>query len=460
MENIVHNYFDIENAPKALDDTLTDKTQTKLMKENDFDIKELEVLSSPTASVESNETFLIISDFEERDSMKDSWVTEDLNGSFYSQREPFLDASTEITKYEGYCEAIEKAQDCLDSRLIAYSRYQGMMNDYKESLLTSRRDFFGLEHSISILRDRAIVLDHAVTICMGWQKVSGVDACSRDLLRLLEEEGVTYSAHDTAYSVKYLAPVSPNGDCLFLSLEQLLLYSDECEPLNSHSIRQVGATHFLAYYNSCSSEEQSRINQTIRNLYHPSLQGGWAVSTFQTRRYIAPITERDLLLAQCIDLQDRGYSRHEAAEIVYTHYAEPVVNAYTYAKYMSVGSGKNSHYLISLTYTKHGLVSVDVDTDGTRVAWGDDIILESLATAYKRDIFVVLVGCGKMFFLPHCPRKKVESIEEQGVKSKGQSPWFLLMRLTGSDRGGDHYEPMLCERVRGDGCIEFGEIGE
>lgn len=135
MENIVHNYFDIENAPKALDDTLTDKTQTKLMKENDFDIKEVEVLSSPTASVESNETFLIISDFEERDSMKDSWVTEDLNGSFYSQREPFLDASTEITKYEGYCEAIEKAQECLDSRLIAYSRYQGMVCSFVLLLL-------------------------------------------------------------------------------------------------------------------------------------------------------------------------------------------------------------------------------------------------------------------------------------------------------------------------------------
>ena len=223
------------------------------------------------------------------------------------------------------------------------------MNDYKESLLTSRREFFGLEHSISVLRDRAIVLDHAVTICMGWQKVSGVDGCSRDLLRLLEEEGVTYSAHDTAYSVKYLAPVLPNGDCLFLSLEQLLLYSDECEPLNSHSIRQVGTAHFLAHFNSCAVEEQNRINQTIRNLYHPSLQGGWAVSTFQTRRYIAPVSERDLLLAKCIDLQDRGYSRYEAAEIVYTHYAHPVVNAHTYAKYMSVGSGTNSEYLISLT---------------------------------------------------------------------------------------------------------------
>jgi hypothetical protein len=34
------------------------------------------------------------------------------------------------------------------------------------------------------------------------------------------------------------------------------------------------------------------------------------------------------------------------------------------------------------------------------------------------------------------------------------------MRLTGVDRGGDHYEPMFCERLRGDGSTEFGTIGD
>lgn len=40
---------------------------------------------------------------------------------------PALDASTEITKHDGYSEAISDAQQHLDSRLLAYSQYQQMV---------------------------------------------------------------------------------------------------------------------------------------------------------------------------------------------------------------------------------------------------------------------------------------------------------------------------------------------
>ncbi|KAJ0399223.1 hypothetical protein P43SY_001889 [Pythium insidiosum] len=295
---------------------------------------------------------------------------------------PALDASTQITKFEGYAEAVSEAQQSLDSRLLAYSH------------------------------------------------------------------------------VKYLAPVAPFGDCMFLSIEQLLLYSEDCDPLPTDKIRHVASNFFLAHYKSCTDEEKSRIDSAIRNLYCPSLQGGWGVSPMQTRRFIARKSDRDWLLAKCVELQDQGYSRMKAAEAVYSKFARAVVNAEAYCDYMAIGFGENEHDMIALHYSRSGLVSVDCDPNQTKVAWGDDFALEALATAYQRDIFVVLVGCGKMFFLPHRPQSVPDLDETTVSRSKGNAPWFLLMRLTGSDRGGDHYEPMFAERLRGDGSSEFGSIGD
>lgn len=311
-----------------------------------------------------------------------------------------------------------------------------------------------------VMTDRQIVMDRPVTVCMGWQRVSGVDYSSRDLLRVLEEDGVSYMPHDIAYSVKYLAPVAPFGDCLFLSMEQLLLYTEECEPLPPHEIRKVATKYFMLHFNSSSSEEKKKIETAIQNLYFPSLKGGWGVSPIQTRRFVARKSDKDLLYAKCVELHDRGYSWGKAAETVYSQYAQPIVDAQSYCEYMKVGNGENTHFIIGLNYSRSGLVSVDNDPDNSRVAWGDDIVLEALATAYQRDIFVVLVGCGKMFFLPHRPRAEGDLNKSTKSHSKGHAPWFLLMRLTGSDRGGDHYEPMLCERLRGDGSSEFGCIGD
>ncbi|DAZ92562.1 TPA: hypothetical protein N0F65_012792 [Lagenidium giganteum] len=366
---------------------------------------------------------------------------------------PALDASTEITKFDGYSEAINDAQSCIDSRLLAYSQYQ-LIAPADQQLLTPRRRQVACPQP-------TIVLDRPVTVCMGWQRVSGVSSSDREVLRLLEEDGVSYSPHDTAYSVKYLAPVAPYGDCLFLSVEQLLLYTEECEPLPPHKIRRLATKFFLAHYRSKSPDERQRIDTTIRNLYCPSLSGGWRVSPMQTRRFVALRKDKNLLLAKCVELQERGYSWSKAAEMVYSQYAQPVVNAEAYCDYMAVGNGDNTHFLIALNYSQRGLMSVDNDADNSRVAWGDDIVLEALATAYQREIFVVLVGCGKMFFLPHSPRPLSGDVKEslQG-RSKGHAPWFILMRNTGADRGGDHYEPMLCERLRGDGSSEFGNIGD
>ncbi|KAG7395117.1 hypothetical protein PHYBOEH_004190 [Phytophthora boehmeriae] len=368
---------------------------------------------------------------------------------------PALDASTQITIHEGYSDAIMDAQHALDSRLLAYSQYQQMARP-KQVLLTPRRP----QAERFVMTARPTVVDRPVTVCMGWQRVSNIDSNSRDLLRVLEEDGVSYEPHDTAYSVKYLAPVLPFGDCLFLSMEQLLLYTEECEPLSPEGIRKVATKFFLAHYNTSTPEEQQKIDKAIQNLYYPTLKGGWGVSPVQTRRFVARRSDKKMLLDKCAELQKQGYSWGKAAEAVYTQYTQPIVDAHSYCDYMTVGRGENTHFLIGLNYSSNGLISVDNDPDNSRVAWGDDFVLEALATAYQRDIFVVLVGCGKMFFLPHRPRDEVGLAQSTICHSKGHAPWFLLMRLTGSDRGGDHYEPMLCERLRGDGSPEFGSIGD
>ncbi|KAG3012710.1 hypothetical protein PC119_g12802 [Phytophthora cactorum] len=300
---------------------------------------------------------------------------------------PALDASTQITIHDGYSEAIMDAQHALDSRLLAYSQYQ-LMARPKQVLLKPRRP----KTERFVMTARPAVVDRPVTVCMGWQRVSNIDSSSRDLLRVLEEDGVSYEPHDTAYSVKYLAPVLPFGDCLFLSMEQLLLYTEECEPLSPEGIRKVATKFFLAHYNSSTPEEKQKIDKAIQNLYYPTLKGGWGVSPVQTRRFVARRSDKKMLLDKCAELQKRGYSWGKAAEAVYTEYAQPIVDAHSYCDYMTVGRGENMHFLIGLNYSSRGLISVDNDPDNSRVAWGDDFVLEALATAYQRDVFVVLVG--------------------------------------------------------------------
>ncbi|OQS07746.1 hypothetical protein THRCLA_00255 [Thraustotheca clavata] len=381
---------------------------------------------------------------------------------------PSLGSSTEIKKLDDYNDTINTAQSFLDSRLLQFSTYS-LMGGMPDSmmLLTPRQ-----KHVQIVTEDEDFVMPFPnkkkSIVGMGWAKCPSLDRESRDCLRQLEEHGVSYEPHDTAYSVKYLAPVLPFGDCLFLSMEQLTIHTEGVEHLSPSRLRHEAAKHFYMRYAAATPEEKAKMDQTVRHLYYPDLRGGWGVSPTQARRFVALRSEKDSLIARIYQLQDRGYSWNKAAEMVYSEYAQPVLNVETYCKYMCVGSDfdSNTHFLICMTYSRHGLVSIDNDPDNRRVAWGDDIVLESLATAFQRDIFVVLVGMGQMFFLPHQPHyieptlSLSQSLQRSCEGGKGLSPWFLLMRMTGADRGGDHYEPMYCERLRGDGYQEFGTIGD
>ncbi|OQR91715.1 hypothetical protein ACHHYP_20172 [Achlya hypogyna] len=384
---------------------------------------------------------------------------------------PSLGSSTEIKKLDDYNDTINTAQAFLDSRLLQFSTYS-LMGGLSDSmmLITPRQKHVQL---VTEDEDMDFVMPSPKkkrSVGMGWAKCPSLDRESRECLRQLEEHGVSYEPHDTAYSVKYLAPVLPFGDCLFLSMEQLTLHTEGVEHLTPSRLRHEAAKHCYLRYAASSTEEKAKMDQTIRNLYYPDLRGGWGVSPTQVRRFVALRSDKDWLVARIYELQDRGYSWNKAAEMVYSEHAQPVLNIETYCKYMCVGSDfdSNTHFLIAMTYSRHGLVSIDNDPDNRRVAWGDDIVLESLATAYQRDIFVVLVGMGQMFFLPHRPHEVDPAMAlSQSQRhhhgpdgGKGLSPWFILMRMTGGDRGGDHYEPMHCTRLRGDGYEEFGTIGD
>jgi hypothetical protein len=86
-----------------------------------------------------------------------------------------------------------------------------------------------------------------------------------------------------------------------------------------------------------------------------------------------------------------GGARDIAAETVYKEHCIPVKNGETWAKYMSIGGDAKDEYdIITLQYTEDGLLSVDENRDGRAAAFGDDIAIESLASEYQREIFVVI----------------------------------------------------------------------
>lgn len=63
------------------------------------------------------------------------------------------------------------------------------------------------------------------------------------------------------------------------------------------------------------------------------------------------------------------------------------------------GSDGDEYDIITLQYTEDGLLSVDENRDGRSAAFGDDIAIESLATEFKREIYVVIICYLKKIFV-------------------------------------------------------------
>lgn len=79
-----------------------------------------------------------------------------------------------------------------------------------------------------------------------------------------------------------------------------------------------------------------------------------------------------------------------AAESIYKERCISVDDGPSWVKYMSIsGSPADEYDIITLQYTEDGLLSVDENREGHAAAFGDDIAIESLATEFKREIYVV-----------------------------------------------------------------------
>lgn len=55
------------------------------------------------------------------------------------------------------------------------------------------------------------------------------------------------------------------------------------------------------------------------------------------------------------------------------------------------GSPEDEYDIITLQYTEEGLLSIDENRNGHAAAFGDDIAIESLATEFRREVYVVSV---------------------------------------------------------------------
>ncbi|ONK58521.1 uncharacterized protein A4U43_C09F13930 [Asparagus officinalis] len=80
-----------------------------------------------------------------------------------------------------------------------------------------------------------------------------------------------------------------------------------------------------------------------------------------------------------------------AAESIYKERCILVNDGPSWAKYMSIsGSPEDEHDIITLQYTEEGLLSVDENQCGHAAAFGDDIAIESLASEFKREVYVII----------------------------------------------------------------------
>ncbi|RWW69812.1 hypothetical protein BHE74_00022567 [Ensete ventricosum] len=59
------------------------------------------------------------------------------------------------------------------------------------------------------------------------------------------------------------------------------------------------------------------------------------------------------------------------------------------------GSPEDEYDIITLQYTEEGLLSIDENRNGHAAAFGDDIAIESLATEFRREVYMCVTGwCG------------------------------------------------------------------
>ncbi|GBG85695.1 hypothetical protein CBR_g40425 [Chara braunii] len=290
-----------------------------------------------------------------------------------------------------------------------------------------------------VLRSPASVLDSIPE--MSWQSVPGLEAGQVQQLHFVATSGVQWKHPEAPltliFTLHYGGEVEADGNCLFTASQKAMGVE-----ASASEVRERTVQRFLLDYESDEIDKDAA-DTMISHLYSPDLTTGWGVHVVQDVKLLAKKSEREEMDEAIEELVSVGMTRDRAAESVYKERCLCVNEGYSWVKYMSVsGQPTDEHDIITLQYTEEGLLSVDENRRGRAAAFGDDIAIESLATEYEREIFVVqahgsdaMMEEACLFFLPHRPRR---------VKGKFRQPVFLLMKGTGwCGGGGDHYEPLI-----------------
>lgn len=275
----------------------------------------------------------------------------------------------------------------------------------------------------------------------GWETVVGLEAQQRRALQKITSKGVFWK-HPTkpisyVFTLQHGGDVEADGNCLFTASQRAMLLQTSPQEVRRRTVKR-----FTSDYKVGTCQKQQATDSMIRNMYSPDLSCGWGVHVVQEIKLLARKSDREALDAAIHELVEAGMTRDAAAETVYKERCIAVNDGPSWAKYMSVGgNADDEHDIITLQYTEDGLLTVDENREGRAAAFGDDIAIESLATEFEREIFVVQAhGTDAMvdedncvFFLPHCPRGDIQ-----------HSPAFLFMKGTGwCGAGADHYEPLI-----------------
>ncbi|KAH0463769.1 hypothetical protein IEQ34_006555 [Dendrobium chrysotoxum] len=278
----------------------------------------------------------------------------------------------------------------------------------------------------------------------GWDAVRGLEEQQRRKLERIHARGVYWKnpqegavVTGMAFRLSHGGDVEADGNCLFTALRRAM-----GTKVGARELRLRTARRFLEEHGSNDGSGRNAFDAAIRHLYSPDLEAGWGIHVVQEVKLLARKADREALDSAIQELVDLGLQREVAAQSVYKERCIAVNDGQSWAKYMSIsGSSEDEYDIITLQYTEEGLLTVDENRDGHAAAFGDDIAIESLATEFKREIFVVQShGSDAMvdeencvFFFPHRPWGEI-----------CETPLFLFMKGTGwCGAGADHYEPLL-----------------
>ncbi|CAO2828964.1 unnamed protein product [Amaranthus hypochondriacus] len=272
-----------------------------------------------------------------------------------------------------------------------------------------------------------------------WDEVPGLEDQQRRNLSRLYDNGILWthpqdrSVPPVVLQLAHGGNVDSDGNCLFSALEKLT----QCG--GARELRRKAVKRFEHDLGLAENVQKQRIESVIKNLYSPDLDSGWGVHIVQEIKLLAKKSDRQIIDDVILYYANRGIIREIAAETIYKECCIAVDDGASWRKYMSIsGSPDHDEYdIITMQYTKDGLLTINENRDGRAAAFGDDIAIECLANEFKREIYVVQAhgsdadNC--VFFLPHRPRGEITG-----------HPLFLFMKGTGwCSAGADHYEPLI-----------------